>query len=69
MSKRCFAGWLVAGTLTLLATMAVGAEPERRWEIHLGDFFRGGTKPVYLYGREREGQWIGVVGSSRGRTR
>jgi len=65
MSRKRFAGWLVTGMLTLLATAAVGAEPERRWEIHLDGFFRGGTKPVYLYARERDGQWIAVVGSSR----
>ncbi len=66
MSKTRFAPWLIAGMMILLATKAAaGQQPERRWEIQLSNFFKGGTKPVYLYGRERDGQWIGVVGSSR----
>ena len=65
MSKTRFAPWLIAGAMILLATTAAGQQPERRWEIQLSDFFKGATKPVYLYGRERDGQWIGVVGSSR----
>lgn len=38
---------------------------ERRWQIVLDGFFRGGTKPIYLYCQERDGEWVAVVGSSR----
>ena len=33
--------------------------------ILLDGFFRDATKPIYLYCRERGGEWIAVVGSSR----
>jgi hypothetical protein len=55
----------MAATVMLSAVAARGQEPERRWEIQLSNFFRGGVKPVYLYARERDGEWIAVVGSSR----
>jgi len=65
MNKKRLVCCLVVCSQVLLAAAAIAAEPERRWEIRLENFFRGGTKPVYLYGREKDGQWIGVVGSSR----
>ncbi|MFP4054247.1 MAG: hypothetical protein ACLFV7_10350 [Phycisphaerae bacterium] len=37
----------------------------RGWEIRLQDFFSGGTKPLVIYTREKDGQWLGSVGSSR----
>ncbi len=43
----------------------MGAEQERRWQILLDGVFKDATKPLYLYARERDGQWIAVVGSSR----
>jgi hypothetical protein len=39
--------------------------PEDRWDIRLEHFFVGGTKPLWLYGRARGGQWVSVAGSSR----
>jgi hypothetical protein len=65
MRRKRFAGWMMAGMLTLLATTAVGQPPERTWEIYLDGFFKDGTKPAYLYARERAGEWVAVVGSSR----
>jgi len=62
--SRC-AVWMTAVAAMLSAGAAVGQEPERQWEIQLSGFFKGGTKPVYLYARERGGEWIAVVGSSR----
>ena len=51
----------VAVLLVMLsAAMASGEESERRWEIQLSSFFRGGTKPVYLYARERGG-WMATM--------
>ena len=41
------------------------AETERRWDLLLHGFFKDGTKPLFLYARESQGQWIAVVGSSR----
>jgi len=65
MPRKHCAAWLAATAMILSAAAAVGQAPEQRWEIQLSDFFKGGTKPVYLYARERGGQWIAVVGSSR----
>lgn len=56
---------VLALALSLSAIAAAAPQPERKWEIHLQNFFKGGTKPLYLYARERDGQWIAVVGSSR----
>ncbi len=41
------------------------AKTARGWEIRLQDFFSGGTKPFVIYTREKDGQWLGCVGSSR----
>lgn len=38
--------------------------PERRWDLEFGNFFKG-TRPLFFCARERDGQWIAVVGSSR----
>jgi len=65
MAKNCRCGWMIAAVLALTATSVMGQAAERRWQILLDGIFRGGTKPLYLYGRERGGKWIAVVGSSR----
>jgi|GEM_PF-4379158 len=65
MGRRQFVIWLVAGMMMAVATPAQGAEQERSWQIILSGFFKGGAKPLYLYARERDGEWVAVVGSSR----
>ena len=65
MAKNCYRRWVIAAALALTATSAMGEGTERRWQLLLDGIFRGGTKPLYLYGRERGGKWIAVVGSSR----
>jgi hypothetical protein len=67
MNSRMMALMLIA----LAAGAAHAAEPapspspERRWELNLSNFFRDRTKPLVLYARERNGEWIAAVGSSR----
>ena len=51
--------------LASLAAAAPAAKREARWDIRLENFFVGGTKPLWLYGRARDGRWISVAGSSR----
>ncbi len=51
--------------LGLMLSTAFGQAPERSCQFLLEGLFRGGTKPLYLYARERSGQWIAAVGSSR----
>ncbi|NIP23563.1 MAG: hypothetical protein GWN67_05730, partial [Phycisphaerae bacterium] len=65
MIKKCYLVMLVAAILTLSTTVALGQVQERSWQILLDGIFRDGTKPLYLYARERGGRWIAVVGSSR----
>jgi len=65
MSKTKVSQCLLSAVVILSAVAVRGQGPENRWEVQLSNFFRGGTKPVYLYARERDGQWIAVVGSSR----
>jgi hypothetical protein len=51
---------------SLMVSSSVGAvEPEERWDLRLENFFSAGTKPLWLYGRLRDGEWIAVAGSSR----
>ncbi|RMD75134.1 MAG: hypothetical protein D6820_15315, partial [Lentisphaerae bacterium] len=42
-----------------------GQTEERRWDIVFENMFAHGTKPLYIYARERDGEWIAGVGSSR----
>jgi len=65
MSRTRSPRYVMALLVMLSAVVANGEESERRWEIQLSNFFRGGTKPVYLYAHECDGTWIAVVGSSR----
>ncbi|MFW6161313.1 MAG: hypothetical protein ACODAJ_01005, partial [Planctomycetota bacterium] len=51
--------------MLLCAAVGAAAAPEQRWDLRLGGFFKGGTKPLWLYGRARDGQWLSVAGSSR----
>ncbi len=53
------------GVMLLSTCSAPGAEQEQRWDLRLQGFFQGGKKPLWLYGRARDGQWICVAGSSR----
>ena len=39
--------------------------PERRWELQFENVFAGGTKPLFVYAREQNGEWLAGVGSSR----
>ena len=58
--------WLLAAALLIgSAPSALAQEPERHWTLLLDGLFRGGTKPLYIYARERGGEWIAAVGSSR----
>jgi len=61
---RC-TGWLATVVLASAATAAVAQEAERSWTIQLSGLFKGGSKPLYLYARDRGGEWIAAVGSSR----
>jgi hypothetical protein len=51
--------------LTCMAAATSTWAKEQSWQLILDGLFRDGTKPLYLYARERNGQWIAVVGSSR----
>ena len=62
--KHWIVGLATAFVLVLIWETA-GQAQERSWQIILDRIFREGTKPLYLYARERDGQWISVVGSSR----
>jgi len=53
MNKNRVAGWLVAAMMTFTATAVMGRAPEKNWQVFLSGFFKGGTKPLYLYARER----------------
>jgi len=59
------APFLTAAVLALAATAGIGQAAPRKWQIILDGIFRGGTKPMYIYGRESDGKWIVAVGSSR----
>jgi len=61
MNKSRQAGWLVLAMLTFSAGTTMGQQLDRKWVIQLNDFFRDGTKPVYLYAHERDGEWVAVV--------
>jgi hypothetical protein len=37
----------------------------RGWDIRLKGLFADGTKPLIIYTREQNGEWLGCVGSSR----
>ena len=65
MSGKGATRYSLAVLMGLLATTSVVCSEERSWVIRLEGLFRGGTKPLYLYARERDGQWIAIVGSSR----
>jgi hypothetical protein len=55
--------WLL---LAVLLAPAVAAEQtEQRWDMRLENFFQGGKKPLWLYGRARDGRWLSIAGSSR----
>ena len=52
--------------LCLVAGWLQGAEaPERRWTFNLESVFLDQTKPLIIYVRERNGEWLAAVGSSR----
>lgn len=57
--------WMIMGIVMLFAATAYADEAENRWTIRLENFFGDGTKPLWLYSRERDGEWIVGVGSSR----
>jgi hypothetical protein len=59
--------WIACGAACLCAaTTAVGEQAaERRWDLSLSGFFSKGENPLSVYARERGGQWIACVGSSR----
>ncbi|MHC4740820.1 MAG: hypothetical protein ACYS8Z_02845 [Planctomycetota bacterium] len=65
ISRNRFATLLFVTTLIILSAASLSFAQERNWQILLDGIFRNGTKPLYLYARERDGQWIAVVGSSR----
>jgi hypothetical protein len=65
MSLRHLACFFLFSALTSSAAVASAAEPEERWDLRLEDFFQGGKKPLWLYCRARDGQWLSVAGSSR----
>jgi len=65
MNQSRYRVWIIAVVCVLTSTSAVGQAAERKWQIVLDGIFRGGTKPLYLYGREDGGKWIVAVGSSR----
>jgi len=67
MWKKCSFCVFVTILLALQWTTASSAtaEEERNWTIILEDIFRDGTKPLYIYCREKGGQFISAVGSSR----
>jgi len=65
MSKRRCVTCLAVVLLASMITPTMGQAPDQSWQLLLDGLFRGGTKPLYLYARERGGEWIAVVGSSR----
>jgi hypothetical protein len=61
---------LLVVVLLSAASGAVAADDDaevkaRGWDIRIKGFFAGGTKPLIIYTREQDGQWLGCVGSSR----
>lgn len=65
MKFACVALWMAMGIVMLFAGTAYADEAENRWTLRLENIFHDGTKPLYLYARERDGQWVAAVGSSR----
>ncbi len=58
---------ILLGTSVCLADDSADDEKKtaRGWEIRLLGLFKGGKKPLSIYTREENGQWLGCVGSSR----
>ncbi len=65
MSLTRYRIWIIAAVCVLTATSSVGQAGQRKWQIIFDGIFRGGTKPLYLYGRENDGKWVVAIGSSR----
>ena len=59
--RRC----QLLGVLVVVLLTSFAGAVERRWQLLLDGIFRGGTKPLYIYARNRDGRWITGVGSSR----
>lgn len=58
--------WITCGAACLCAAGTAGAQPaERRWDLSFDGFFSRGENPLSVYARERDGQWVAGVGSSR----
>jgi len=65
MSLTRYRIWIIAVVCVLASTSAVARAGQRKWQIIFDGIFRGGTKPLYLYGRENDGKWTVAIGSSR----
>ena len=71
MTKLSLMSWIIVVIVTFVVFQSDAScfsdekTTERRWQILLDGFFRDATKPIYLYCREWDGEWIAVVGSSR----
>ncbi len=66
MKKSACKFALVALGFLLPTLTAQAQDTERRWDLQFAGFFRDGQEPLYVYARERNGDWLAVVGSSRG---
>jgi hypothetical protein len=57
---------LLAAAIAACASASGAARGgELRWTFQFDHIFAGGTKPLLIYARENDGQWITGVGSSR----
>jgi hypothetical protein len=65
MKANWMACWLAAAAVLAPAATTLAEAAEQRWTLRLEGIFHEGRKPLYLYARERGGEWIAVVGSSR----
>lgn len=65
MNKKPRVWWWVVLAMIVAGSLARGADTERRWDLEFANFFQKGTMPLFINARERDGQWIAAVGSSR----
>ncbi len=65
VTKLLLAVVLLSAASSAVADDDDGEVKARGWDIRLKGFFAGGTKPLIIYTREQNGQWLGCVGSSR----
>ena len=68
----------VAASLAIVGPATIhfavqAAEPapveDRYWTLEFSDLLKEGTRPLVVYARDRDGQWIAAVGSSLDTTR